>query len=368
MVHDSATLNQIAAARPDLSTWLGANAGSGKSRVLTNRVARLLLDGVDPQHILCLTDTKAAASGMQNRLFERLGSWAMLATDDLTDALQELGLTGPMSDRAQRDARRLFARAIEAPGGLKIQTIHSFCASLLRRFPLEAGVSPQFVEMEDRTASLLRAEVVEQIASGHDAATLSALARYHTGETLDDLTREIAGKAPHFARPMTRAGVANALGLRPDVTRQSIADDVFVGGETALLASLVAALAKGSERDIAAAEKLRRISALGYDSLPILEDVFLTKSGKAPFTVKAYPPTKPVKATLGGTMDLINAWQHRVEAVPPHRIAPCALEVSSALQQFAHALLPAYDKGCPLYTSHAAHPPLCADFGGLRVI
>lgn len=50
-----ASLAQIIAARPDRSTWLSANAGSGKTRVLTNRVARLLLDGVNPQHILCLT-------------------------------------------------------------------------------------------------------------------------------------------------------------------------------------------------------------------------------------------------------------------------------------------------------------------------
>ena len=153
---DDATARQIKAARPDASTWLAANAGSGKTRVLTDRVARLLLDGVEPQHILCLTYTKAAASEMQNRLFRRLGEWAMRGNADLTDSLEELGVTGAITPDRLRDARRLFARAIETPGGLKIQTIHSFCASLLRRFPLEARVSPQFTEIEDRAADLNR--------------------------------------------------------------------------------------------------------------------------------------------------------------------------------------------------------------------
>ena len=76
---DPASARQLAAARPEISTWLSANAGSGKTKVLTDRVARLLLNGVLPEHILCLTYTKAAASEMQNRLFERLGAWSMRA-------------------------------------------------------------------------------------------------------------------------------------------------------------------------------------------------------------------------------------------------------------------------------------------------
>ena len=73
MKRNEATEKQVRAARPNHSTWLSANAGSGKTRVLTDRVARLLLEDVQPQHILCLTYTKAAASEMQNRLFQRLG-------------------------------------------------------------------------------------------------------------------------------------------------------------------------------------------------------------------------------------------------------------------------------------------------------
>ena len=201
MARNEATQRQIDAAHPGRSTWLSANAGSGKTRVLTDRVARLLLDKVEPQNILCLTYTKAAASEMQNRLFRRLGEWAMLPDAALTRQLDELGYAGTIDGAALRDARRLFACAIETPGGLKIQTIHSFCAGLLRRFPLEAGVSPQFTEMEDRTASLLRAEIVDQIATGPDAPALRAIARHHGGETLDDLTSEIVRQRSLFDSP-----------------------------------------------------------------------------------------------------------------------------------------------------------------------
>ena len=93
MSFNDATLRQHAAARPDVSTWVTANAGSGKTRVLTDRVARLLLDGVSPQNVLCLTYTKAAASEMQNRLFKRLGEWAMLPDEDLQKSLSNLGET-----------------------------------------------------------------------------------------------------------------------------------------------------------------------------------------------------------------------------------------------------------------------------------
>ena len=178
MIRDAATQRQVDAARPDVSTWLSANAGSGKTRVLTDRVARLLLDGVEPQNILCLTYTKAAATEMQNRLFKRLGGWAMLADQPLRDELLRLGVPSQLSGDFLKTARTLFARAIETPGGLRIQTIHSFCSALLRRFPLEAGVSPQFSEIEDRAADLLREELVTAMADGPEAELVAGLAAY----------------------------------------------------------------------------------------------------------------------------------------------------------------------------------------------
>ena len=212
--HD-ATRAQHAAADPAASTWVSANAGAGKTRVLTDRVARLLLDRVDPQNILCLTYTKAAASEMQNRLFARLGAWAMRDDAALRDDLAGLGIARDLDADELAHARTLFARAIETPGGLKIQTIHSFCAALLRRFPLEAGVTPQFAEMDDTAARLLRNEVVEEMADGSGAGAVARLAQHVTGDELGALTAEIARQRDRFARPLDLAGALALFGLPP---------------------------------------------------------------------------------------------------------------------------------------------------------
>lgn len=117
---NAATERQIAASNPVESVWLSANAGSGKTKVLTDRVARLLLAGTEPQKVLCLTYTKAAATEMQNRLLKRLGGWAMLPEAKLRDELGQLGLDTDLTDERLAEARRLFAKAIETPGGLRI--------------------------------------------------------------------------------------------------------------------------------------------------------------------------------------------------------------------------------------------------------
>ena len=187
MTRADAFVRQVQASDPMATTWLSANAGSGKTRVLTDRVARLLLGGVQPQHILCLTYTKAAATEMQNRLFRRLGEWAMKPDGDLRKALADLGDEGRHAPGALARARQLFARAIETPGGLRIQTIHSFCATLLRRFPLEAGVSPQFTELDDRAGRLLRAALVEEMAAVHAPHIIADVARAYSGEDFTDL-------------------------------------------------------------------------------------------------------------------------------------------------------------------------------------
>ena len=158
--------NQIAAANPGQSVFVTANAGSGKTSTLVDRVARLLLGGVQPGEILCVTYTKAAAAEMQARLFDRLGAWAVMDDGELAQSLADLDggdpatLHGPDLSRA----RQLFARALETPGGLKIQTIHAFCEKLLRRFPLEAGVTPGFTVLENEAAIALSHEAREALA------------------------------------------------------------------------------------------------------------------------------------------------------------------------------------------------------------
>src|ERR671923_95571 len=125
-----ATGEQRRATTPGHSAWVEANAGTGKTKVLTDRVTRLLLDGVKPQRILCLTFTKAAAAEMRNRLAGQLGRWAMAENAELDEAIEKLIDRKPAADE-RIVARRLFARVLDAPGGINILTIHAFCQALL---------------------------------------------------------------------------------------------------------------------------------------------------------------------------------------------------------------------------------------------
>src|SRR5262245_50522111 len=143
---------QRRAAAPDRSAWAAASAGTGKTKVLVDRVLRLLLAGSPPQRLLCLTFTKAAAKQMNNRLTEVLRGWATQHEEGVADSLQALSGQAPDDEQIAR-ARRLFARVLDAPGGLRIDTIHAFCQSLLRRFPLEARLPPNFQVLDERSAA-----------------------------------------------------------------------------------------------------------------------------------------------------------------------------------------------------------------------
>src|SRR4029078_9470622 len=140
---------QARASDPAASSFVSANAGSGKTHVLVQRVIRLLLDDVPPEKILCITFTKAAAANMAERVFTTLGHWVTLGDDALDDAIRGVGIPHPRAS-LRRKARELFARALETPGGLKVQTIHALCTRLLQQFPFEANVPARFAVLDDR--------------------------------------------------------------------------------------------------------------------------------------------------------------------------------------------------------------------------
>ncbi len=342
-----AGLAQIAAADPARNTWLSANAGSGKTRVLTDRVARLLLNGVEPQHILCLTYTKAAASEMQNRLFKRLGEWAMKPDADLRRALVELGEMELSAQRLAR-ARQLFARAIETPGGLRIQTIHGFCASLLRRFPLEAGVPPGFTEMDDRAARLMRAEIVEEMADRLAPDVVQSVTQVFAGEDFTALVEQIARQRSAFAQPLTRAEVWQLFDLRPGYDQAQLLAGVLLGGEEDWMPDLLAGLSTGSTNDAKAAAKLQALdlSQPSPTTLAGLEGVFLYgEKAAAPFAAKLGDfPTRDTRTRLANLMDRVEALMLRVEATRASRLALAAAEKTAALHAFATAFLPEYDR------------------------
>lgn len=203
---------QRRAARADASVWVGASAGTGKTKVLTDRVLTLLLAGTPPEKILCLTFTKAAAAEMSNRLADKLAVWSTLPDADLERTLTKLLGAAPSPGQVAL-ARRLFARVLDVPGGMKIQTIHSFCQALLRRFPLEAGIAPHFDVMDDRDAAEAMAEARDHVLSLARAGTDPLLADALTTLTalvhevkFPDLLAELSGQRGRIRRMLDAHG------------------------------------------------------------------------------------------------------------------------------------------------------------------
>ena len=225
---------QQGAANPEISAFVSANAGSGKTRVLTNRVARLLLQDTPPQKILCITFTKAAAAEMSDRLFKLLGEWALADDEVLRKNLDELeGSKHKTRSPEELDrARTLFARALETPGGLKIQTIHSFCESVLKRFPLEAGVPPGFKVIEESESRDLAERAIDEVAhaaTNGDQALQKAfetLAPLVAPDTLPDLILNISlYKRAYFEKLL--AGSTGWTDLADQVRRRLDLDQSF---------------------------------------------------------------------------------------------------------------------------------------------
>ena len=338
---DDASERQVQAAHPTQSTWVAANAGSGKTRVLIDRVARLLLQGTEPQRILCLTYTKAAATEMQNRLFQRLGAWAMLEDDKLRTDLAQLGEPARPSGEDLARARRLFARALETPGGLRIQTIHSFCATLLRRFPLEAGISPGFAELDDRAARLLRAQIVEEMAETRAPEVMAEVAAIYSGEDFTQLMEQVANARHGFARPVTEAAARQVFGVPQDETETRIAEDVLGPGIAAQIARVIPALRGKGKTDNAAANDL---AIVPFDVAPeavvaALEAALLTKSKTKP---KKFP-TMAAKAALGADFDGLDALMDRLVDAVARKSNLFAARKTAALHRFATAFLPLYE-------------------------
>ena len=161
------TQAQKIASNPDHSVYVGASAGSGKTKVLTDRVLRILLDGTPPGKIMCLTFTNAAAAEMANRINKNLMKWVAVPDNQLAKEIYELTAKQPDKKTLLR-ARKLFVEVLETPDGLKIQTIHSFCQNLMRRFPLEAEIAPHFQVIDEQTSLELLKESRMRLLSKKD--------------------------------------------------------------------------------------------------------------------------------------------------------------------------------------------------------
>ncbi|NWG71282.1 MAG: double-strand break repair helicase AddA [Parvularculaceae bacterium] len=257
---DLAIAAQQRASDPAVSAFVDANAGAGKTAVLTARVARLLLAGAEPSKILCITYTKAAAAEMADRLLKMLGEWAL--ADDATLAARLGEIEGPQAGRRGGGdlarARALFARALETPGGLKIGTIHSFCESVLRRFPLEAGAAPGFTVLDDKEARALAGDALNDVMGRADvdpcvAAPLQSLTSAIDPTRLEALlientvSRQKIGEACAAAGGFgkLRARLAQRFRVVPGETPASIRAAAAAGVVRAKIVDFQAALRSG---------------------------------------------------------------------------------------------------------------------------
>ncbi len=207
---------QARASDPASSAFVSANAGSGKTHVLVHRVIRLLLEGVPPEKILCVTFTKAAAANMAERVFSTLGHWVTLDDAALDDAIVATGIARP-SAGLRTTARKLFACALETPGGLKVQTIHALCTRLLQQFPFEANVPARFAVLDDRDQNEMmeraNLKVLLDASRDPDSATGRALDMAMASAadvTFKEVVREACLSRDHFMAWTDAAGGADA--------------------------------------------------------------------------------------------------------------------------------------------------------------
>ena len=296
-----ATAQQRRAADPARSVWVEASAGTGKTKVLSDRVLRLLLNGVPPGRILCLTYTKAAAVEMSSRIAGRLSRWAVAGDDDLHKELSKLlgSLPEKHKDyaRLEAQARKLFAVLLDTPGGMKIQTIHSFCQEVLKRFPLEAKVSPYFEVMDDRTAAEAMDDIkrallqkIETAPESRAGQALAYLTRNVSEFQFPNIMNSIAAGRNKIVRLFAAYGDAGAvideLSRRLNVgekdTAEGLTEAFMARIDRAETLRLIEAWRHGGVKDKAKAEKLAAVSEAGFpaEMYENYKTAFLTQKGE----------------------------------------------------------------------------------------
>jgi ATP-dependent helicase/nuclease subunit A len=318
---------QRRATMPGQSAWVVANAGTGKTKVLTDRVTRLLLDEVRPERILCLTFTKAAAAEMRNRLAVQLGRWAMADDETLGREIATLIDAQPHADQRSL-ARRLFARVLDAPGGIQILTIHAFCQALLKRFPLEAGVPPGFEVMDEaEAATLLRQAQDDQVEALADSeapellrtALATVARRISIAEYAELMKRLLSERAWLLASIVDEAGLRK-LGRR--LRRRLECERVPPFDEAAMRETARALIEAGGKTDGPNGQKIAAWLADDRDDLSAAyREIFFTGTGQVRKTLA----TKAAQKRLPGIVDILQAEAERLECARGHALVELTL-------------------------------------------
>lgn len=351
--YERAAAGQAEAALPGASAWVAANAGSGKTKVLIDRVARLLLAGAEPDAILCVTYTKAAASEMQARLFSRLGAWCVMDDAILNDELRKLE-GRPQTAKQLNRARELFAKALETPGGLRIETIHAFCGRVLRRFPLEAGVPPGFSELDDADTGEMWEKVIRRLgalAALNEDPDLTAAARLvaECDSAALGVIRELDIRRSSVMDFINRAGGVNAaiaaLQDRLGATGENEADIVERAMGPGLPARDIRSAMEAWRTGTASDQKQAALAATVLGDGPAeerfnaLKAIVFTGKGELRKSVvtKKVGESYPVVLDLFGTGVPEGSETFRIQAVEDQRRAARIFERSAALLRLAGA-------------------------------
>ncbi|HEX3708589.1 MAG TPA: double-strand break repair helicase AddA [Pseudolabrys sp.] len=343
---------QTKASNPDTSAWVSANAGSGKTHVLAQRVIRLLLSGAEPARILCITFTKAAAANMANKVFQDLRAWTMLDDAALDQAMRNAGVN--KIDAALRArARRLFALALETPGGLKVQTIHAFCTQLLHLFPFEANVPARFEVLDEITETQMLGksslDVLLEAAEAPDSPLGAALAQAvlaAADTTFQDMLREAIRSRDALTVWVDEAGgvaqamaqLSRALGVKPDETLQSVEQDYFAHSlipatDWPTLTEILESGSKTDNNHVAALDAAR--AAVGREKIDHYLKVFCTTELKPRKNII----TKKLATEHPDWLALLQSEQERVCKLIARERAIEACDRSAALFTIAYAVI-----------------------------
>jgi ATP-dependent helicase/nuclease subunit A len=357
-IPEAVTALQARASNPDVSAFVAANAGSGKTHVLVSRVIRLLLNNVPPEKILCITFTKAAASNMAQRVFETLGRWVRLPDADLDAAIRAVGAPKPNAETRIR-ARKLFAAALETPGGLKVQTIHALCTRLLQQFPFEANVPARFAVLDDRDQNEMmeRANLAVLLEASANPASRAGRALDIAMATAADMTfkdvvREACLSRDHFMAWSDSAGsidiamaqVARTLGIGLDERIANVERDIVDGPNLprSEWQAVAAALDGGSPADLTQAERFRTAGSLtGPAQVDAYLDIFLTES-KGTIGLRKTLMTKPLGKLHSALAVRLDAEQARVFQLDEKRRAIIQRDRTEALLVIAGSVAANY--------------------------
>ena len=354
-VPDAVKQKQREVANPAVSAWVAANAGSGKTHVLAQRVINLLLENVEPEKILCITFTKAAAANMAKRVFDTLGAWTTLDDTRLDQAIYEQ--SGRKADAQRRTlARQLFARALETPGGLKVQTIHAFCTQLLHRFPFEANVAARFSVLDDTTQAHLLEQLTLAVLLDGAAALESSLGRALASamiaaadQTFRDVVRGAITERDAIGRWVENAhGVeaaiaelSRALGVDPSdsveaVEAQYFSASLIAASEWPMLAKI---LGQGGKTDGAQAGRFGSLASQRDDARRLTYvGIFCTGQG----TPRKSIVTKAIKDKEPALAERLYAEQARICALLDRKHAITCRDRSAALVTVAYEVLTRY--------------------------